>query len=173
MEIVEIKEEDFPQIYRIMESSFPRDERRPCGEQCKLLRQPEYVMLGLKEAAEWIGFIAGWDFGSFVYGEHLAIREDRRNEGLGERLIQAFLGRFGKPFFIEVEPPEDELTRRRIGFYERNGFVLNKYEYVQPALGEGQEEVPLRIMTWPAGMSREALSGMERTIHRRLFGIQK
>ena len=94
---------------------------------------------------------------------------EKRNGGLGDRMVKAFLERFGKPFFIEVEPPEDELTRRRIGFYERNGFVLNDYDYVQPSLGEGKEPVPLRIMTWPRGMSSVELSEMERRIRQRLF----
>ena len=68
-----------------------------------------------------------------------------------------------------MEPPETELTRRRIGFYERNGFVLNDYDYVQPSLGEGKDPVPLRIMTWPRGMDREELAGMERRIRQKLF----
>ena len=88
-------------------------------------------------------------------------------------MLKAFLERFGKPFFIEVEPPEDELTRRRIGFYERNGFVLNDYDYVQPSLGEGKDPVPLRIMTWPRGMEKEELADIEQRIRRNLFDKSK
>ena len=167
--LIRITEDLFPEIYPVMEESFPGDERRAYEDQLALLRDPDYVMLGLKEEDRFAGFIAGWDFGDFVYGEHLAVTAARRNGGLGDRMVKAFLERFGKPFFIEVEPPETELTRRRIGFYERNGFVLNDYDYVQPSLGEGKDPVPLRIMTWPRGMDREELAGMERRIRQKLF----
>lgn len=169
MNLIRITEQLFPEVYPVMEESFPSDERRSYEDQMALLKEEDYVMLGLWEGEDFIGFIAGWDFGGFVYGEHLAVTPEKRNGGLGDRMVKAFLERFGKPFFIEVEPPEDELTRRRIGFYERNGFVLNDYDYVQPSLGEGKEPVPLRIMTWPRGMSRVELSEMERRIRQRLF----
>ncbi|MNY54601.1 hypothetical protein D3C86_1904940 [compost metagenome] len=50
---------------------------------------------------------------------------------------------------LEVEPPAGELEQRRIGFYERLGFHLNPYDYVQPPLRTGQPDLPLRIMTYP------------------------
>ncbi|MBQ3390603.1 MAG: GNAT family N-acetyltransferase [Firmicutes bacterium] len=171
--LIRITEDLFPEIYPVMEESFPENERRGYEEQKALVRNPDYVMLGLREEEGFTGFIAGWDLGDFVYGEHLAVTASRRNGGLGDRMLKAFLERFGKPFFIEVEPPEDELTRRRIGFYERNGFVLNDYDYVQPSLGEGKDPVPLRIMTWPRGMEKEELAEMEQRIRRKLFDKSK
>ena len=163
---VRITGERFREIYPIMEESFPADERRAFEGQQRLFEAPEYVMIGLKDAEkeEFVGFIAGWDLGDFVYLEHLAVTASRRNAGLGQKLLHLFTGRFDKPFFVEVEPPEDELTRRRIGFYERNGFVLNDYDYVQPPLGEGRNPVPLRIMTRPRRMEREELRRMEEKI---------
>ena len=38
-------------------------------------------------------------------------------------MLQELVKQYQKPICLEVELPEDELTRRRIGFYERNGFV--------------------------------------------------
>ena len=48
---------------------------------------------------------------------------------------------------LEVELPEEELSRRRIGFYERCGFTLHPYEYLQPPYHAEGEPFPLRIMT--------------------------
>ncbi len=39
-----------------------------------------------------------------------------------------------KPVILEVELPTGELEARRIAFYERNGFVMNPFEYMQPAM---------------------------------------
>ena len=47
---------------------------------------------------------------------------------------------------LEVERPEDEMSRRRIGFYERCGFTLCKQDYLQPPYRKGGEAVPLYLM---------------------------
>ena len=169
MQVIPVTEERFREIWPVMKESFPRDERRSFEGQRSRFRRPGYVMLGLEEDGRFIGFIAGWDFGDFMYGEHLAVEASRRNEGLGDLLLKEFLARYPKVFFIEVEPPEDELTRRRIGFYERNGFALNDYEYIQPSLGKGREPVPLKIMTYPGKMTTEKLAEMEKRILRRIM----
>jgi len=53
---------------------------------------------------------------------------------------------------LEVEVPADDLTRRRIGFYERHGLVYNDYPYLQPPLRTGNELLPLRFMTKPGAI---------------------
>ena len=61
---------------------------------------------------------------------------------------------------------------RRIHFYERNGFVLNPYEdYVQPALSEEAKDLPLRIMTYPSGVSREGYEGIRQQLYRKVYGL--
>jgi hypothetical protein len=63
-------------------------------------------------------------------------------------VLNAWLEAKGKPVALEVELPTDALTRRRVGFYERNGFVLHgDFEYLQPPYKPGDDELPLKLMT--------------------------
>lgn len=142
--IDKMKRENFDQVYAIMEQSFPTDERRPCGEQKALLDIPEYAVYvtPLIDA-----FIATWEFDEFIFVEHFAVKSECRNTGLGSRMLSEFLEKQVKTVCLEVELPNTDLAKRRIGFYERNGFFLNEYEYFQPPISSGKQIVPLRIMT--------------------------
>ena len=49
---------------------------------------------------------------------------------------------------LEVEMPETDFARRRIGFYERNGFrVRDEFKYIQPPYSPGQPSLELLLMT--------------------------
>ena len=138
-----INETNFPEIYRIMQASFSDDEYRPYDEQLALFEEPEYRIYYMPA-----GFLAVWEFESFIYIEHFAVDPALRNSGTGSAMLQELVKQYQKPICLEVELPEDELTRRRIGFYERNGFVFNEYPYIQPPISKGKSPVPLRIMTY-------------------------
>ena len=66
---------------------------------------------------------------------------------------------------LEVELPEDALTRRRIGFYERHGLVFNSYPYLQPPMRKGQGVLPLRLMTKPAAIDAKTYQRYKKRIH--------
>ena len=99
------------------------------------------------------GFLAVWEFESFTYIEHFAVDPVLRNSGTGSAMLQELVRKYQKQICLEVELPEDELTRRRIGFYERNGFVFNEYPYIQPPISKGKSPVPLRIMTYGSAIT--------------------
>ena len=42
------------------------------------------------------------------------------------------LGRDGKTVVLEIDPPVDDIARRRQGFYQRCGFAVNPYPHVHP-----------------------------------------
>lgn len=142
--IEKMKKEDFDRVYAIMEQSFPTDERRPYDEQKALLDIPEYAIYVTPLVN---AFIATWEFDRFVFVEHFAVTSDCRNTGLGSRMLSEFLEKQNKTVCLEVELPDTDLAKRRIGFYERNGFFLNEYEYFQPPISSGKQIIPLGIMT--------------------------
>ena len=158
-----INETDFPEIYRIMQASFSDDEYRPYDEQLALFEEPEYRIYYMPA-----GFLAVWEFESFIYIEHFAVDPALRNSGTGSAMLQELVKQYQKPICLEVELPEDELTRRRIGFYERNGFVFNEYPYIQPPISKGKSPVPLRIMTYRSEITREEFQKMKEILYRRV-----
>ena len=70
---------------------------------------------------------------------------------------------------LEVEVPEDALTRRRIGFYERHGLVYNEYPYLQPPLRKGNALLPLRFMTKPGAIDEKTYERYKRLIYRIVY----
>ena len=159
-----INETNFPEIYRIMQASFSDDEYRPYDEQLALFEEPEYRIYYMPA-----GFLAVWEFESFIYIEHFAVDSALRNSGTGSAMLQELVKQYQKPICLEVELPEDELTRRRIGFYERNGFVFNEYPYIQPPISKGKSPVPLRIMTYGSAITQDTFEEMKRVLYQRVY----
>lgn len=117
------------------------------------------------------GFITWWDFGGFVYGEHFAMLPECRGAGIGGEVIDRFVAEAGKPVVLEVELPTNDMARRRIGFYERHGFVLCDAEYVQPPYDAGGECVPMRLMSHGMSLDAEAFERVRDTLYIDVYGM--
>jgi ribosomal protein S18 acetylase RimI-like enzyme len=164
IEKLEIKE--FDTVYAIMERSFPLEEYRSYEDQKALLKKPAYRIYAAKENGKILGFAAVWQLEDWLFLEHLAVDPQCRNQGIGAKLLRHFAQ---SRCCLEVELPETALCRRRIGFYERNGFFLNDYPYLQPSLGEGRSPVPLYIMTSGSAVSAEEFDRVKRLLYSRVY----
>lgn len=142
-------QEAFEELFFLMQESFPKDEYRTREGQKRLFEKTEYQVYAVRDEADGVlkGFLSVWEFESLVYVEHFAVNPRFRNSGLGSQMLKELQDRCKKPLCLEVELPETELAKRRIRFYERNGFFLNRYPYKQPPLADGQQEIPLYLMT--------------------------
>lgn len=165
--IVKLEKEEFDAVFSIMERSFPLEEFRPYDAQTALLSDSAYTIYVAKEKGKILGFAAVWDLENWLFLEHLAVEPACRDRGIGAELLH-FLAE--KQCCLEVEPPVTELTRRRVGFYQRNGFFLNDYPYVQPSLGDGRSPVPLHIMTTGNTVSPEEFSKLKALLYSRVYG---
>ena len=72
---------DFEEVYRIMEQSFPADERRKKEGQQKLLDEEKYELLGVRNEGGLLAFLAVWEFAEFVFIEHFAVSVLHVHEG--------------------------------------------------------------------------------------------
>ena len=72
-----------------------------------------------------------------------------------------------------MEPPDTETARKRIGFYERNGFYLNDYPYIQPPMSEGKNELPLLIMTSGGKVDKKTFDMMMTTLYEKVYKYNK
>ncbi len=147
--LTEINMNQFEEIYSIMKSSFPSDERRPYTEQKALLDLSCYRILAQLDPSNTHiqGFLTTWDTPSLCFIEHFAVNPLDRNHGLGAAMLQELMTQQSKRICLEVELPETELAIRRIRFYERNGLYLNSYDYTQPPLSAEQQPLSLYLMT--------------------------
>ena len=97
---------DFEEVYRIMEQSFPADERRKKEGQQKLLDEEKYELLGVRNEGGLLAFLAVWEFAEFVFIEHFAVSEKARNSGIGGKMLEELARQKAGKVVLEVELPE-------------------------------------------------------------------
>lgn len=166
-----LERKDFDSVFQIIETSFPVDEYRTYDEQKALLDNREYEIYILPDSDENTikAFIAVWKFDSFVFIEHFAVNPIYRNKGIGSEFLRELVHMLGEMVCLEVEPPNNETASRRIGFYERNNFCLNKYPYTQPPISTGRNPVPLMIMTYGRHINNMEFAKMKETLFTQVY----
>lgn len=89
-----------------------------------------------------------WENADFIYVEHFCMLPDVRGRGCGAHALELLRAR-GKTIILEIDPPVDDISRRRKGFYERNGFAANDYDYTHLPYHRGCKGHRLVIMSSP------------------------
>ena len=80
-----------------------------------------------------MGFLSYWNFEGYTYVEHFAVTPAKRGLNIGTKMLNHLIREVSPNVLLEVEPPTDSLTEKRIKFYERNGFrVRGEFKYTQP-----------------------------------------
>lgn len=151
----EMPEEIARQTDEILVEAFPEEERRELEEVHSLLGSSELELLVPVENGEALGMLMVWNLPNRVFLENFAVRKDRRSCGLGSKMLSFVRSYWKKPVILEVEPPEGEVERHRIAFYERNGFHLSHFPYLMPNLRGAGEPLPLLLMSCPEKMEDE------------------
>lgn len=139
---------ELQELWKIYQYSFPESERRDLQHQKRILKDPLYHLLPLYDQHNLSGFVAFWDLNTFIFIEHLAIKKTLRGKGYGSKAIKRMASKYPK-IVLEVEKPDTRDARRRISFYERLGFILNSYPYLQPPYQPRMYPVPLFLMSFP------------------------
>ena len=161
-------------VERLWIEAFPEAERRDTeAQRVNTDTNPVFhCVLAENEEGVPTGFLTYWDFDTFCYGEHFATAPALRNCGYGRQIFQAVLAHIARPFVLEVEMPEDEMSTRRIGFYKRNGMIIwSDIPYTQPAYRVGGESLPMRLMATPGLQPEKDAADIIRTIQRYVYGV--
>lgn len=144
--------------------AFPSDERRSwrsTNDISRFLSAHKEMNISLLYDGQnhFGGFIIYWYLTEdTIYIEHLATLPSLRGNGLGTMIIEHMTNTYGKHLILEVEPPTDTITQRRVNFYERNGLILHEsLQYRQPPYSPDKQPLDLCIMTTPA-LSDEELN---------------
>lgn len=166
--------EQFDEVYTIMQASFPDIELRTYNGQKKLLSHPNYRLVTETDGgSQTVAFMAVWEFPEFRFVEHFAVAQAARGGGMGGKLMTRYIGEGAGPVLLEVEPPDTALAQRRIHFYERLGFHLNPYEYMQPPLKEGMPDLPLKIMSYPGPLTKDEFGQYQKVLYREVYSLHR
>ena len=159
--------------------SFPVDERRPFEKLAELLgNTPVFHLRLLCDGDKKVGFISYWQWPDLTYGEHFAVDPDERGGGYGGKALRLLCEELQTPVGLEVELPFDEMSRRRIGFYQRSGFTLSTLRYIQPPYFDGAQPLELHLMFYalPVPMESDAFSDffcrVRDRLHRDVYGVE-
>lgn len=131
------------ELYQI---SFPSHEQRETRSQEQILTQEAYHLDIVCDEGEFIGEVLYWEVAGFLYIEHFCILPSMRNKQYGQKILKALQD---KTLILEIDPPVDEISIRRKGFYERCGFVENPYRHIHPPYHAGNHGHDLVIMSSP------------------------
>lgn len=164
--------EHYPFFEQLMQTAFPLQERRNADLQRTYAdNNPRFHNNILLDEEMPIGLLTYWNFDSFLYIEHFAISENIRNKGYGQQAVTVLKDTWKGMMVLEVEEPTDELTRRRINFYERQGFILQVYPYKQPPYRESDEWFPMKLMTLrEANLTLNDHEKIKRVIYQEVYG---
>ncbi|MBR5642409.1 MAG: N-acetyltransferase [Firmicutes bacterium] len=161
--LMDEKERDYWYAYLLPEGFAP-NEIKPRDDVERLLKEDRYEIWGLfpdDPQSLPAGFACLWKRPGIplVLLDYLGVTGALRNGGWGARML-GWLKEQGRPLVLESEMPvadaseeENTIRRRRIAFYERNGFVP-AYEMAtcgmrwQAMLAGGEPYDPAYIMRW-------------------------
>lgn len=155
----------YDEAYRLYQSAFPHEERRSEEEHKRVMRKPDYHFDLIMNDSDFIGVMLYWENDEFVYLEHFTTLPAVRGNGYGAKALN-LLKQKNKTILLEIEPPVDELTERRYAFYCRNGFQMTPHYHIQAKYHLGDDDLELKIMSYPDIISSEVYSRFKYYIHK-------
>ena len=153
MEFTNLKMEDYPSFLKLYNESFPPDERRELKDEEHLanfikMKGGKSNAFAAKDGDLFLAFLSYWTFEGYTYIEHFAVVPEHRGKRIGALMLNHLFKEVSPNVLIEVEKPEGEEQKRRIKFYERNGFrVREEFDYTQPAYSSDKSPVEMLLMT--------------------------
>lgn len=138
----EIKQE----IFRSYCHSFPEEEKRDENDFWALFGNPKTHIISVSTENQTVGYIIFWELSDFIFVEHFEVFERCRNKNFGSKILKILQENFNK-IILETEPEHlNDLAKRRVNFYQRNGFEILNKTYIQPSYGEGKQDLNLWLM---------------------------
>ncbi len=136
MELQLLNKDELTAVYQNeMVADFPKAELKPLSAMLRLMDLGRYDPLLVKEGVKPIGYALAWrpEGREGALLEYFGVLRGLRSGGFGAQILALLVERYGQ-IFGEAEKPnsddpaENDLRRRRIAFYERNGFRVLDYE---------------------------------------------
>ncbi|MRT93662.1 GNAT family N-acetyltransferase [Ancylomarina sp. 16SWW S1-10-2] len=161
----------FLQAWHLYEQAFPMDERRDLDLQQQAMQNVNYHFDIVSIDGVFVGFILWWQFKGLRYIEHLATRMECRGKGYGKSIVEQFATESADQIILEVELPNNAISKRRIGFYQRLGFKLNQHDYKQLPMRKNGAEVEMLLMTYPNALTAQQLSFFKASYREMCYSI--
>ena len=170
--IVNVNSRKFRDVWEVYEHSFPRDEKRTFEDQIKIMPKKSHALFYVSDR-KFLGIMETWDLNNAVLIEHFAVKENLRNRGFGTKIISTYIRKSKKTIVLETEKPVRHVQKRRINFWKRLGFHLNKHDYIQPAYDETKKPVKMFLMSYPKPINKKCFFKIRNDTHKTVYGLEK
>lgn len=151
MEFLKIKWDDnerWEKVWNLYTESFPITERRKLGDHKRAFKDPRFHPLSVWEDGLLLGIVFYWEWDNYRYIEYLAVSPDLRGHGYGFQIIK-HIRDSQHTIILEIDPLENELSVRRLQFYERAGFTLTPYRFKHLPYRLDGIAIELLILSYP------------------------
>ena len=143
-----LKLEEFDRFYQILSNYFPTKEIKEYNYMKDTFHAGLYQVLTLKDNDQIVGIMSFYQHDDFRFIDYFAIDGSLKGKGMGSKMLQYFINLDDKMVILEVEHPEDEQSKRRIAFYQRNGLYLNdQFEYFVPPVRNLKHRLYFHLMS--------------------------
>ena len=158
----------YHEALKLYQISFPYHEQRGEASQEKILSDNDYHFCLIYDEKIFIGLVLYWETDRFIYIEHFCILPEMRNKQYGQETLSVLMEQ-SKTVLLEIDPPLDDISKRRKGFYERCGYTENYFSHIHPPYHKGSEGHDLVIMTCPKQISQEAFDAFSQYLKNRVM----
>lgn len=152
------KNKYFDKAWQLYSDSFPEIERRTLEEQEEILDDENFYMTCYVEDEVLISIVFFWKINAinktYTFLEHFAVNSELRGKSYGSKILEKFIND-NKNIVLEIEPIIDEITQKRLNFYEKFGFVVNSYEHFQIPFRKDAKELKLLLMSQEKPLLKE------------------
>lgn len=166
--------ERFDLAYALLSASLPKEELRAYDDQLALFAHPAYALYVHGEEPSVTAVLAAYELDDIRFVEHLAVDSSLRGQGMGGKLMDAYIAQSGTQVALEVEPfGHSPMAGRRIGFYERHGLSLNAQPYFQPPLHAGDAPLRLSLMTTGGVLDEARFNAVRMRLYRDVYRLSE
>ncbi|MFL9483096.1 GNAT family N-acetyltransferase [Chitinophagaceae bacterium LWZ2-11] len=169
LHILPATSQTLPFIKELYEQSFPIHERRLWSAMLSISDEPEMNLNVIKDADDLIGFVIWWQIEEWLYIEHIAIDPLQRGKQYGSKIIELLIEKSANKLILEVEPPHDSISLKRIKFYERLNLAVIPFPYKQPPYRRGEDSLPMLLMSTPQIVNKEEFIKLSTAIKERVY----
>ncbi|WP_297635974.1 GNAT family N-acetyltransferase [uncultured Clostridium sp.] len=157
MKFIKIKNKEdkyFKEAMELYKTSFPVFEQRTLDKQIEVLENKEYNFAIICDDENLMGILFYWEYDNFRYIEHFAIKKDLRGKSYGSKILKIFC-ESEKETILEIDPPIDDISIKRLKFYSKLGFKLGEFNHIHPPYRKEYQGHKLKIMSFNENLSKE------------------
>ncbi|EKT63929.1 GNAT family N-acetyltransferase [Providencia burhodogranariea] len=142
-------------INHLYDTAFPEYEKRSYQGRQSILCHDDYYLYYFSDNGVYVGFVGSWKIDDFFYVEHLAVSPELRGQGYGQKVLKLFSEQV-KNIILEIDPVIDEVSQKRLRFYQHCGFKQNEYKHTHPCYHPEYAPHHLEILSFPEQINHQA-----------------